>query len=959
MPPSTKERGGFAPPSPSCLYGSSIENTSAKGIIPCPHRRSSKEIKFAFQNLNRLLPISNIDHDVTTIPIRKRSTASSPEDIVQQSKLTTTMTKRRSTRQAKERSIPMITTRVRYDMELVPAAKRNSIFWDSIQTWPLKKPALMVQEQIRQETIQNKELKTSISDDDDTPCDKNDSTYAIKSDVVAHNENAETTRIDDESCKLSPSHPPSFCDSILWIPGCRKDWDDSISELTAICTSAAYRRHDALQKTPFHPPLSREYIKDRINIDDPIRGYQIRHSTGGWLQGFLLWTNFTTWTHYFTWDSLHPLCGMTSTVHAKDDGNGSLAKELQAQPRHGDPNAEGIVFDHVAEISLLGGLGCGELLLRMALDEIRNSPERYQYVVLQATEGSRAFYEKFGFVRVGAVCRYGTTNSSTSQRMKQPPGTLHFPNLDTPEQGYRHWTHANESQKSLNLHGGPSYMMCLKLPLLDDKSVPNGNLMAVMKQKYQVFEKPMIQPLGVTITTASKCRNATMISTRLSGVTNNADNKTTVVNNKPSTLRKSVHRKQPKFIVDSGMSRNDCVESDAFVVAPSRKRHKTSRDDFPLSDPLQLRRRDDLSAGTRQDDQVSTPPIVTTSYSNNNLRITVYPQKWMPSSSASSSTAGIPAVTPTDCGKQTDYYSSMDNNPPTTSSVSSASPERGTVVVTTTAALVKHVHGTTTWASGKNKTNSSTSRNSLKKVKTKLTMNSNFDASEKKKNNKNKKIGRPPKRCTKKGDDGSSNTSQLVGNKSPQQLELLSMMSSVPLQIQASEYLARTTTPTTMSTPPSSVVGTTIFSIDKAVLCKQKVKSYPRDRLHFFNKVVRRTASSSTSFAAATNTSNHEYFFVLHYQEDPSLSSPTTTTPTSLSSSSSSSSARVILIPMIVKGILAGKRSGRPRYQCVVLNDTSNWITDSVNNNYEAVNAVMVMKTPFVAQEAWDIECIE
>ena len=33
-----------------------------------------------------------------------------------------------------------------------------------------------------------------------------------------------------------------------------------------------------------------------------------------------------------------------------------------------------------------------------------------------------------------------------------------------PVVGYRHWTHANESERSLQKHGGPSYMMCLKLP---------------------------------------------------------------------------------------------------------------------------------------------------------------------------------------------------------------------------------------------------------------------------------------------------------------------------------------------------------------------------------------------------------------------------------------------------------------------------------------------------------------
>jgi hypothetical protein len=176
-----------------------------------------------------------------------------------------------------------------------------------------------------------------------------------------------------------------FEKSVIWIPEKRKDWEDSVSEMTAVCTSAALRRHPRTssnnskqkqqqqQQQPFVAPLPREYIRDRIDIDDPLRGYQIRHETGGWLQGFLLWTNFTTWTHYFTWDSLHAKSGMATTcaTYLQDDTNGSLAKTLQALPRQGDPSDAGIVFENIAEIALLGGLACGELLLRLALEEIR------------------------------------------------------------------------------------------------------------------------------------------------------------------------------------------------------------------------------------------------------------------------------------------------------------------------------------------------------------------------------------------------------------------------------------------------------------------------------------------------------------------------------------------------------------------------------------------------------------
>jgi hypothetical protein len=64
-----------------------------------------------------------------------------------------------------------------------------------------------------------------------------------------------------------------FEKSVIWIPEKRKDWEDSVSEMTAVCTSAALQRHPRTssnnskqkqqqQQQPFVAPLSREYIRD-------------------------------------------------------------------------------------------------------------------------------------------------------------------------------------------------------------------------------------------------------------------------------------------------------------------------------------------------------------------------------------------------------------------------------------------------------------------------------------------------------------------------------------------------------------------------------------------------------------------------------------------------------------------------------------------------------------------------
>mmetsp|Transcript_40786 Transcript_40786/g.62732 ORF Transcript_40786/g.62732 Transcript_40786/m.62732 type:complete len:740 (-) Transcript_40786:220-2439(-) len=515
---------------------------------------------------------------------------------------------------------------------------------------------------------------------------------------------------------IQDNHPHHQQGSVVWFPKTRKDWEESISELTAVCTSAVARKHSPGK--PLVPPLSRDYIRDRIDIDDPLRGYQIRSAQGGWLQGFLLWTNFTTWTHFFTWDSMHEKSGLKKVASGntisltnsdgsndpssiREDTDGSLARELQALPRDGNPSDSGIVFPNVAEIALLGGLRCGGLLLRMALEDIRKNPQ-YKYVALQATDGSKKFYEHFGFKRVGAVCRYGSSVIGKGTQSH----SLEIPTLDTPVSGYRHWTHANEAPESLNLHGGPSFMMCLKL----DDSVPTTNLFDYVKS-FTVDEKPLIRALGAASTPAPKAQ--------------------------PQPPRKS---KGGKSVVLTGKR----IYSDSSGLEPTNstaKRRKMSVTDENIAPK------------------------------------------------------GPAKVTP-----------------------------------------------------------------------------------------------KTPKKV-------SSTNSKLSPPAAP------SLLNPKPLQ---------------RPVEPSNKIQ----KVDKAVLCKQKVKSYPRDRAHFYNKVVQPSSGVAN------------YYFVLHYSEPQQ---------------------QLTLVPMKATGTLSGKRQGRPRFQCLVQETSANWLTAQPCGQYVPVPAFMVMKTPIVAQEAWDI----
>ena len=79
---------------------------------------------------------------------------------------------------------------------------------------------------------------------------------------------------------------------------------------------------------------------------------------------------------------------------------------LNQQVHDGDPDGEGVIWPHLAEISLLGALGCGGWMLRLLLEELEKPDSQYDYCVCQATDNAVPFYESLGFVRVGAVARY-------------------------------------------------------------------------------------------------------------------------------------------------------------------------------------------------------------------------------------------------------------------------------------------------------------------------------------------------------------------------------------------------------------------------------------------------------------------------------------------------------------------------------------------------------------------------
>ena len=99
-----------------------------------------------------------------------------------------------------------------------------------------------------------------------------------------------------------------------------------------------------------------------------------------------------------------------------------------------------------------GGCGIGALQATTA----------YKYVVLQATKDSLGFYERLGFVRVGAVARYNYRKSGSGGK-----GEI---------VGYRHWLGTDDS---IERSDRASYMMACRLS--PTKKVPHCNCSAKPK----------------------------------------------------------------------------------------------------------------------------------------------------------------------------------------------------------------------------------------------------------------------------------------------------------------------------------------------------------------------------------------------------------------------------------------------------------------------------------------------
>ena len=187
----------------------------------------------------------------------------------------------------------------------------------------------------------------------------------------------------------------------------REVWLTLLGEMVQMVNEAVRRRASSVRDAS--KPLSLEYMADRLDVDDPLFGHLAVTRAEGWMQGFITATTFTTWHRQFRWDSTNPALDLQDHADEPVDGkpatprrvdaDGTLSMELQAELRAGDPEDEGVVWPRVAELSLLGALGCGRWLVELLIEELEAEDSPYTYIVTQATDGSIPFYERMGVRR--------------------------------------------------------------------------------------------------------------------------------------------------------------------------------------------------------------------------------------------------------------------------------------------------------------------------------------------------------------------------------------------------------------------------------------------------------------------------------------------------------------------------------------------------------------------------------
>ena len=264
--------------------------------------------------------------------------------------------------------------------------------------------------------------------------------------------------------------------------------------LAQLCDEAV--RRNTVKAKPsakrYECPLSEEFIRARIEVDELVQGWMVFEAKSGLLQGFLTLSHFTTWVHKenFKWEN--------SPYYVERNEVYDLVQALNSCERSGDPFGKGCVWRQVAEVTVFGAMGCGGLLLQEVLSQLRSGKlrnvddEPFRYLVLQATKNAEPFYARQGLAHL--FCR-------AKHFLKRADGTVD--SKVGPWLPYRHFEYTATDTE-------PSYMMGLDLSspvpprakcrakwrlLKEEETWPTTVLRRYFKTGQQLSVQVGIQPL--------------------------------------------------------------------------------------------------------------------------------------------------------------------------------------------------------------------------------------------------------------------------------------------------------------------------------------------------------------------------------------------------------------------------------------------------------------------------------
>ena len=528
--------------------------------------------------------------------------------------------------------------------------------------------------------------------------------------------------------------------------------------------------------------------------------------------------------------------------------------------------------------------------------------------------------------------------------------------------GYRHWTHANESERSLQKHGGPSYMMCLKLPerTPESKSAATeptaclqcgvgssgtsdvsftDHLLAMLL----VENKPRVEQLGATSTPGGPKFLRRSMSMPIDISSSRCLDTTSSGSSSPRVGKKQ-SRRAPDMKASGPKGKNNVtalstagslIQNKAVRVAKMPKRsHSMAEVEGP---PRKRQKVEPSKSASKKSGARGRPGRPKKSSKAASEVRPPSPKDGKPLSYAQKQYHSVWLAVPPDSNSAAAGLSPPRAHPRERAALAAAKPP-----LRTRKPPPSIMSTTSKKASSSSTTKRKVGRPPTKKVgrpaKKKQSAKS-YRSSTSRSNRTTAKAESGRIFHSIRGPDGKfvrveTKSSRSAPKRKKQKAEPAPKKKGAKTDVRkksSSKKKKKKKSPPIFASP-APPAERSLFdlmksrktrSINPKTFRKQKVQAFPKEKNHFFNRIVRRKRGSA-----------EKYFYVLEYDD---------------------TKKQLCLVPLITKGTLSGQREGRPRYRCDIGDTDSNFKIVSASD-YVVVRSCAIMKTSLVASEAWDIE---